>query len=259
MSSTLEDIAFLARSEHRVAALVAMSSAPRSRSELGELTGASSSTIRRTLRDFEERHWIERDGYQYETTELGGFIAGAMSDLLDRFKTEQQLRTVWEWLPEQMSGFSLEMCLDAEVTVASAENPYRPAGRFDDLLAGTERLRFLGFDVAMLEPIRATLCERIVEGMRADLIVQPRVIRYIRSTHADAFEGPLESGNLTVKVHEDLPPYGLGILEERAAIACYDSPGLSVRALIDTSGEECLTWAESEFARYERQTPTLPI
>lgn len=84
----MADISFLTRSEHRVVSLVAMAVRPRSRSELGEMTGASSSTIRRTLRQFEDRHWIARDGYQYETTELGAFIAATMSDLLDRFETK---------------------------------------------------------------------------------------------------------------------------------------------------------------------------
>ena len=88
MASTMADISFLTRSEHRVVSLVAMAVRPRSRSELGEMTGASSSTIRRTLRQFEDRHWIARDGYQYETTELGAFIAATMSDLLDRFETK---------------------------------------------------------------------------------------------------------------------------------------------------------------------------
>lgn len=259
MGSTLEDISFLTRSEHRVSALVAMAVRPRSRSELGEITGASSSTIRRTLRDFEERHWIERDGYEYDTTELGAFIAESMSELLDRFETERELRRVWEWLPASMEGFDLAMCVNATVTVATAADPYQPVTRFTELLSSTDGLQFVGFDVAVLEPSRATLCERIVEGMAAELIAPPRVVRYIRSTYPDAFHRPLESGNLTLRVHQELPPYGVAIVDDRMAIACYDTDAVTVRVLIDTAGDEAIDWAENVYDRYYRETPIVAV
>ena len=93
--SLIEDVAYLTRSEHRVTTLVDLTVRPRSRSELWEAAGVSESTIRRTRREFEDRHWIRRDGYPYEATELGAFIATAMADLIERFDTERQLRDVW--------------------------------------------------------------------------------------------------------------------------------------------------------------------
>jgi len=56
--SLIDDIAYLVRSEHRVTTLIDLTVRPRSRSELWEAAGVSSSTIRRTLREFEERGWI---------------------------------------------------------------------------------------------------------------------------------------------------------------------------------------------------------
>lgn len=52
--SPIDDIAYLTRSEHRTPTLVALTERPRSRSELCELAGVSSSTIRRTLDEFED-------------------------------------------------------------------------------------------------------------------------------------------------------------------------------------------------------------
>ena len=259
MVSLFADIAFLTRSEHRVCALIAMAARPRSRSELGEITGASASTIRRTLSDFEDRNWIERDGYQYQATELGSFIATGMTDLLERFETERQVRSVWEWLPESMDDFSLDMCGTPTVTIATAEDPYRPVSRFGSLLESADRLRFTGFDVAVLEPTRSTLCERICEGMKAELIAPPRVVRYVRNTYPEAFQDPLESGNLTIQVHEDLPSYGVAVFDQQAAIVCYDVDGVMVRVLLEGTGEAFVDWAQSVFDRYDREIPTIAI
>ena len=114
--SAISDVAYLARSDHRVPALVAMTDRPRSRSELCELTGVSSSTIRRTLREFEDRTWIRKEGYQYETTQLGAAVADWMEELLDRIETERGLRDVWHWLPDDVLEAAIET--RSEVTLS---------------------------------------------------------------------------------------------------------------------------------------------
>ena len=54
---------------------------------LSLLTGVSSSTLRRTLNEFEDRLWIRQDGYQYVATRLGEAIAYGTEDLLDRVES----------------------------------------------------------------------------------------------------------------------------------------------------------------------------
>ncbi|WP_306058081.1 helix-turn-helix transcriptional regulator [Natronococcus wangiae] len=258
-SSSVDDIAYLTRAEHRSPTLIALTVRPRSRAELWELTGVSSSTIRRTLGEFEDRGWVRRSGYQYETTQLGAFIAAAMAELLERFETEQKLRDVWQWLPSEESGFTIDMCSDAVVTVAEADDPYRPVNRFISLLRETDQFRFVGFDVALFEQCKEELCERIVDGMRAEIINQPRVVNYVRSTCPELFSGALESGNLTVRLHDDLPSSGVGIFDDRIAIIGYNPDSVSVRVLVDTDAPEAREWAESIYESYQRETPTLPL
>ncbi len=257
--SPIDDIGYLARSEHRAPALVALTVRPRSRSELWEMTGVSSSTIRRTLSEFEDRNWIRRNDYRYETTQLGAFIASAMAELIERFETERKLRGVWEWLPGEESGFAVEMCTEATVTVADADDPYRPVNRFKSLLRETGRFRFAGFDVALLEPCKDELCQRIVDGMQAEIIDPPRVAKYIRNTCPELFAEALASGNLTVQLHDDLPSYGVGIFDDRVAVSGYDPDSVTVRVLVDTDAPEAREWAESVYESYRRQTPTISL
>lgn len=146
--SPIGDIAYLARSQHRIPALIALTERPRSRSELCEVTGVSSSTIRRTLDEFEDRIWIRKDGYQHTTTRLGEVIATGMEDLLERIETERKLRDVRHWLPDEIIEYPIETWVAMTVTVAKLDAPYRPVNRFEIPLQETNELRFIRSEIA---------------------------------------------------------------------------------------------------------------
>ncbi|SEW31751.1 helix-turn-helix transcriptional regulator [Natrinema salifodinae] len=257
--SPLDDIEFLARSEHRVVTLAALARRPQTRADLVSMTGVSQSTIGRTLRAFDERHWINREGRYYEATQLGAFVAAGVQELIDRLETEHHLRDVWQWLPSETSGFTVEMMADAVVTVAESDDPYGPVNRFKSLLRETNRFRFIGFDLALLEPCIDDLRQRIIDGMHAEVIDPPSVVDHIRSTHPEQFAEALESGNLTVWMYDDLPPYGVGLFDDRTVISGYDPTNGTVRALIDTDAPAAREWAESVYETYQREVPTIAI
>jgi hypothetical protein len=124
-SSTLEDIEFLARSNHRVVVLDAPVERPCDRNDLRVATGASSPTMGRILADFEERRWIARDGRTYELTRLGEFVADRFLDFRGAMKTERKLRDVVPWLPREMEGFTVDMFDDAVVSYPGPGYPYQ--------------------------------------------------------------------------------------------------------------------------------------
>lgn len=255
--AAIGDVAHLTRAAHRVTVLETLAAAPRSRTELREVTGMSSSTIGRTLREFENRCWIERTGHSYETTELGSFVASAIREAIDRIELERTLRDVWDWLPAEVRSLRLETLSDATVTVAATDAPYRPVNRFVTLLEETETFRFLGSDVALLEPCRDELRERVLAGMQTEVIDPPRAARYVLEAYPDHCVGPLESGNLTILLHENVPDYGIAIFDDRAAICGYDSQTGTVRVLIDTDADTVRAWAESTYDSYRRESRPL--
>lgn len=257
--ASLENVEFLVRSEHRVAVLDALAERPRTRADLRAHTGASASTISRTLRAFEERNWISRSGDRYEATPLGAFVATGLQNLLDRFATERQFRDIWRWLPSAERGFAVEMVRDAVVTVADVDAPYRPVNRFASLLRSTTRFRFVGPDVGLLEPCGDDLRRRILDGMEAEIIDPPSAARYVGSTYRDHCAEPLESGNLTVRLHDDVPPYGMSIFDDRIAISCCDRTTGTVRVLVDTDSAAAREWAESTFEACRQEARPLAL
>ena len=245
--SPIGDIAYLARSHHRIPALVALTGRPRSRSELCELTGVSSSTIRRTLDEFENRRWIRKDGYQYTATRLGEVVVSGMEDLIERVETEQKLRDVWHWLPDEVSESPLETWAAMTVTVAEPDEPYRPVNRFKSLLQETTELRFVRPEIAMMEPCLDVLRQQIDAGVDVVLVDRPRSHTYFLSTYPEHSAEMMQRDNFTVLEHDDLPPHGVVLLDERVAVSCYERDSGTVHALIDTDGSTVREWAQSVF------------
>lgn len=255
--SSVDDVAFLTRSVHRVRALAALAERPRARSELQELTGASASTVGRTLRQFEDRHWVVRRGHEYEATPLGAFVATGLLELVDRLETERTLRDVWHLLEPAASGLRVEMVADATVTFAEPDDPYRPVDRFASLLDATEQFRFVGVELPLLEPCRDEFCRQVAEGMEAEVVDSPAVVRRVRSTHPGQFAAAVESGNLTVRVHDDPPSCGLGLFDDCVAVGGYAPESGAVRVLLESDGRGLREWAESTYERYRREARPL--
>lgn len=255
--SPIHDIAFLSRADHRIPALIALAERPRSRAELCELTGVSSSTIRRTVGEFETRNWVRKEGYQYVTTRLGEFVAAGMGELIDRFEVERRLREVWEWLPAAVSQFTIENRSNMTVTVAEPDSPYRPVNRFRALLEETEGFRFLRPEVALMEPCFDVLVRLMEDGADITLVDRPSCHTYFLSTYPEQSAAMLERENFTVLEHEDLPPYGVGLLDGVVVISSYEADSGTVQAVVDTTGTAVREWAESTYEKFEGEARPL--
>ena len=248
--SPVGDVAYLTRSEHRIPALVALTERPRSRSELCELTGVSSSTMRRTLDEFEARIWISKGDYQYVATQLGEAVASGMEELLDRIETERKLRGVWHWLPDEIGDLPAETWSELTVTLADPDFPYRPVNRFESLLRETTTVGYLRPEVALMEPCFDALLPLLDEGVDVTLVDRPNCHTYFLATYPERTGEMMQRDNFTVLEHDELPQYGLGLLDERVTISCYEQGSGTVQALVDTDIPAVREWAKAVSERY---------
>lgn len=217
----------------------------------------SSSTIRRTLREFEKRNWIRKEGYRYESTQLGTVIASGMEELIDRVEAERELREIWQWLPDEIGEFPVETWMAMTVTAAEPDSPYCPVNRFVSLLESTDELRFLRPEIALMDPCFDALFRLVEEGMRVTLIDRPSCHRYFLSTYPERSTELIERKNFTVLEHDELPPHGIGLLDDRIVVSCYEEGSGIVQALIDTDTPAVREWAESTYASFEREARPL--
>ena len=249
--STLDDIEFLTRSDHRVAVLDALAEGACDRDDLRGETGASSPTMGRILADFQDRRWIVRDGPTYELTQLGVFVTDRFADFRAAMATERKLRDVWRWLPRKMEGFSVDLFADAVVSYPGPAYPYQPVERITELIEGTETMRGFGTTVVKSSNLEAA-CDSILAGMDFEYIYSPPVFDAIVSWNPERVAEAAACENCTTFLHDSLPDgewCGLGVYDERVGICCHDPETGMLKAVVDTDSPEARDWAESVYER----------
>jgi len=249
MDSAVRDIEFLARSEHRLGTLEALSDGRHDRRDLRAATGASDPTIGRVVRDFEDRSWIVRDGPCYELTPLGEFVTERFLDLCEGMRTGETLREVWQWLPREMEGFAVEHFEDAVVAYPGPNYPYTPVERVTHLLESTDSIRGLGTTIYKSGNLDV-FCRRVIEGMEMEYVYSLPVLQAIVDWNPELTARAFERDNCTVFLHDDLPDdsrCGLNIMDDCIGICGHDPETAQLEAVIDTATPEAREWAETVY------------
>ena len=255
MGSSLEDAEFLLSSDHRVGVLEQLLDGACDRRDLRSATGASPPTIGRIIGDFEDRHWIERNGRFYRLTGLGTFVAERVADFQGAMATERRLRRVWPWLPHELEGFDVELVLDAVISFPGPQYPYQPVERDEELIADADDIR--GFGMTMLKS--STLEEyfaRILDGMECEYVYPTPVFETIHAWDSSTIREAIGRDNYTVYVNDDVPTgewCGICLTDDRVSICCYEPDSGMLRALVDTDADAAYTWGESVYERYRAE------
>ncbi len=255
MDSAIQAIEFLARSEHRVMTLEALSEKRHDRRDLCATTGASDPTIGRVVRDFENRSWIMRDGPHYELTPLGEFVTDRFFELREGMETGETLREVWQWLPQEMDEFTVEYFEDAVVAYPGPNYPYTPVERVTHLLESTESIRGLGTTVYKSGNLEV-FCRRVIEGMEMEYIYSLPILKAIVDWNPDLIAQAFECDNCTVFLHDALPDdnrCGLNIMDDCIGICGHDPETAQLEAVIDTATPEAREWAETVYEECRKE------
>lgn len=247
MTSAIEEVDFLARSEHRVDALRRLRDGPADRDDLERATGASRATVARLANEFEDRNWVVRDGPRYALSDLGEFVADEFLRLVDRMETERTLRDVWKWVPSEMSGCSPSLFVDAAISLPESHSPYHPIPRFVELVESAGTMR--GFSERSLKPgSYEVILRNAAEGMETELAFPRAVIdEMLVVVPRDVIEAALEGPRLVILEHEELPSdAGFALFDDRLALYCRDDDGVT-KVGVDTDRAEAVAWGESVY------------
>lgn len=232
------------------------------RRELQDRLDVSRATIHRHTRLLTELGVIEKTDGVFRLTESGTLFA----DAVVRFKREAgsalQLASIREKVEDTTVDIDIGALVGATVTSAELGDPYAPVNRFESLLQTTNELRFVGSEVALIEPCLEVVLQLISDGVDITFIDRPSCTKYFFSEYPEICAELLEQENFTVLEHDELPPYGIGLCTDRVAISYFEQDSRTVRALIDTDVQEAREWAEMKFSSFlgeARPLTTQPV
>lgn len=252
MDSPLNDIAFLANSENRVAVFEAIAEKPRSRDEIRTRVDASRVTIARILREFEARDWIESSGNEYAVTPLGEWICDEFTRLLEEMRTEHQLRAPLQWLPADVVTFDVRCLRDAEIILLDGSDATALIRRIVEFHRSGDRIRGIARESAP-EAIK-NHWELTVHGdTRVELVITPEILDTIEdhSPTARRFCEMLTEENAHYFVHEDIP-ISVGIVNGAVGINLTDEQG-TLKGGLKTENETVHAWAVDLFETYREK------
>ena len=254
----IDDIAFLANSEHRIQVLHALAPTPRSRNELADETDASRVTLARILRELAERHWIDRVGHEYELTPLGLLVFEAFTSLLETIETEQRLRQIVAWLPMDTLPFDVTCLSDADIVLPTESNPVAPLLRAAETVQTGEQVQILSYQVTA--PTIDLLWERVIrDDQPFEGLGTPAVLDTMLTDPALAAKSQdlIESDQTTLFVHPDVDLI-MHIIDDHVYIGVTDDED-NPRALIGSANETIYEWAVDTFEGYRAEaTPIDP-
>ncbi len=263
MDDTPDDIEFLVTSDHRVAVLDTLATGSNDRDALRSATGASSPTMSRILTDFEDPNWIERGGRRYQLTSLGEFVAERLEEFVDAMTLEHNLRDIWQWLPHELDGFSVDLFTDVTVTRPNAGHPDKSTKRRIELITETSTWRGVGVAMLGLRTLETSF-DRFLDQhdeFHCEYIYPPEVFDELLSWgDTETIIEAADSDSYTVLLHENLPMedrYEISLFDDCVTICCYDHEKGGLQALIETTSSDMRTWAESYYEQFRAEAQPL--
>lgn len=255
MDSPLDDVAFLARSENRVAILRALAEGSATRTDLGESTGVGRITLGRVLGDFVERGWIVREGESYEITLVGELVADAFDDVVEAAETARTFKDVIKWVPVEQMDFDLRRLSDADLVLPTPNDPFASLRRAQQGLESTESLQLV--TNATAEETIEVMARRAAAGeLSLSVVIDGETLDVVTadSTTRDRLRTILSSGGEVYR-HEGPIPYIVAVLDDVVHIGVDDEAGVNV-ALIESADPDVRAWAV-DIAESYREEATL--
>lgn len=259
----LDDIAFLSRSNNRIAVLQALEQGERTRGELRDETGVSRPTMGRILSGFEDRGWVTKNGrgngHEYVLTSLGGVIAEEFSETMVTVETVQQLRELAPRIPFDELNLDPRDLADARITTPSETDATAHMRRERELLEQTNRLVFL-CNQTVPETVDRYRDWAIQDERELEAIITGNAIEAVmeKESMVSAFDDILRASGVTIYRYDGQVSAMLGLFDELASIVPLEDSGVPC-ALVESDNETVRAAVTETLSRYQNRAKPVTV
>ncbi|MFB6123154.1 MAG: helix-turn-helix transcriptional regulator [Haloferacaceae archaeon] len=251
MADVTDELAFLAQSRNRHEALSALrTTAPLDRYDLEDRLDASRRTVIRTLDALADRGYVTDSDGEYRLTAYGSFLAARFAEFADDVRTVDRLAPFLSHVSADAFDLDPRHLADADVYVADAGSPYALLDRTLQLRREATRIREVA--PAVEKKSVEQLARRVRNGDDVDVqVVLPESAAEAATSSPDYREDhltALRSDDVEMYVVPDSVGTFVGVLDDTVAIATAKAG--RPHALVVTTDDAAVAWAEETFARY---------
>ncbi len=226
--------------------LEALLEGPLDHREIEDRLDVSRATSHRFTQWLDDQGLVEKRDGRFELTGRGEVIAEEVLRFEANVRTAHRLAPLLDAVCEDHREFVVEPFVDATVTVAAPDDPYRPVQRFTELVRDSESFR--GFNTTHMAPLALGEFHRqVFEGTDTEIVYLPSIVKKLFETYPERAREAVDRGHLTLRTRDDLP-YGLAIFDDRVGIGGYDEGTGLMRVFVDTGNPIAREWAERVYA-----------
>ncbi len=252
LSTTLAEINYLARSHNRFRILELICASSCSQDDLQKQLDIHRTTLRKNLRGLEKRSWIENipTNNVYRVLPAGQIVLQSLRTTLANFQTADCLGDFLALFPKELPIQMQTLCA-CNVTHCETQNPYAPMQRSLTLVKEAEIIRAF---TPVFNPIYVETFEHPISDDHAfEIIVSQDVFETIQSDHTSTLEAALQAESVQLFVSDDVPRFGIALLDDIAVIAVYDRD-MRVHSLLeaDIGQQQVIEWAKQQYDRLKK-------
>ncbi|MDS0473631.1 transcriptional regulator [Natrinema sp. 1APR25-10V2] len=216
------------------------------RGEIEERLDVSRATSHRFTKWLDEQGFAQKVDGRFQLTGRGEAVADEVLRFEANVRTVHRMAPLLDLICEDHQEFVVEPFVNATVTVAKPDDPYRPLERFMSLVDESDAFR--GFNTTHMAPlVLGEFHQRVFDRTDTEIIYLPHIVEKLFETYPTQATEAVERGHLTLRTRDDLP-YGLVIFDERVGIGGYDESTGQMRVFVDTESPIAREWAERVYA-----------
>ena len=222
--------------------LEALRGGPMDRREIEETLDVSRATSHRFIQWLDSQGYVEKNNGRFKLTGPGQAVADEVMRFEANIRTADRLAPLLDAVCEDHQEFVVEPFVDARVTVAERDDPYRPVERFLSLVNDSPTFR--GFNTTHMAPlVLGEFHQQVFDETETEIIYLPAIVEKLFETYPERATEAVERGHLALRTREDLP-YGMAIFADRVGIGGYDDSTGLMQVFVDTKSPIAREWAE---------------
>lgn len=253
---TMNDLAYLSRSENRPRILATLATEAYTRRELGEVTDTPRTTLDRIINELEDRGWVTRtaDG-DYTATPTGERIAAESTRFVGSIEAIRTLGEAVAWLPQEELTIGLQHFRDATVRRPRPNAAAAPSTYATRLMQGATEFACLvnippslGFEDAMMNGVidgRLTT-NHVITGEELDALRQ-------NAERARRWQSYVEAG-AELYCYDGRIPCNLLVIDETVLVLDRQPGALEG---IESTDATVRSWAHETVERYREDAERL--